>query len=277
MQLSVIVPTLANHDNFLASCESIAANLPQDSELLIAYNGKADGLAGVKSRLAHLPAARVLQATEYGGISKTCNEALRASSGEYVAYFHDDVILKDPQWFAKLRRVLDTRPDVGMAGGSEAKYIDRSAAELPPAGPDGVTECDWSPTISLTRRSTMEAGCLFDEFYLVGLEDKDWALAFRRKGLKVGYFPVEHEHIGNQGSYSLFTGEKSFLDYYSKEGPRERYFLQKNKDVLKPAYYDASWEKWSAMDRNWKKKWWKVLYLRHYRTRMWEALRGLFK
>ena len=41
MELSVIVPTLANHENFVRSLESLAANTSVDSELLLAYNGEA--------------------------------------------------------------------------------------------------------------------------------------------------------------------------------------------------------------------------------------------
>ena len=278
MELSVIVPTLANHGNFIRSCESIAANIPPDAEFFLAYNGEAAGFGELKDRLKHLPRVRVIQTTEYGGISKACNEAFKISSGAFVAILHDDVILNDPDWYPKLKRVLETRPDVGMVGGSEAKYIDRSPGEIPPLDASGAPrECDWSPTISLVRKATLEDGCLFDEYYLVGLEDKDWALGFRRKNLKVAFYPVLHEHIGCQGSYSLFTKKISFLDYYSREGRRERYFLEKNKDILKPSYYEASLRKWGGRERDWRKKWWKALYVKHYAARLAEFLRALFR
>lgn len=278
MELSVIIPTLGNHGNFIRSCESIAANTPADAEIFLAYNGEASAFEGLKDRLKHLPRLQLIQTTEYGGISKTCNEAFKASRGASVAFLHDDVILSDPDWHLKLKRVLEARPDIGMVGGSEAKYIDRAPGEIPPLDPSGLLkECDWSPTISLARRSTLEAGCLFDEFYLIGLEDKDWALGFRRKNLKVAFYPVLHEHIGCQGSYSLFKKKISFLDYYSKEGRRERYFLEKNKDVLKPSYYEASLLKWGGRERDWRKKWWKALYVKHYAGRLGDFLKALFR
>jgi len=278
MELSVIIPTLANHENFVRSCESIVAGTAAEAEFFLAYNGEPAGLEAVKARLKHVPRLSVVQTTPYGGISKTCNEAFGLSGGTYVAFIHDDVILEDPDWFPKLRKVLETRQDVGMVGGSEAKYIDRSPVELPALDDAGILkECDWSPTISLARRATLEAGGLFDEFYLIGLEDKDWALGFRRKNLKVAFFPVKHEHIGCQGSYSLFRKKLDFLDYYSKEGKRERYFLEKNKDILAPAYYAASMKKWGEKERDWNKKWWKELYVKHYAARAAEALRSLFR
>ena len=228
--------------------------------------------------MKHVPGLRVIQTTEYGGISKTCNEAFRASCGAYVAFLHDDVILRDPEWYPRLRRVLDERPDVGMVGGSEAKYIDRSPGEIAPLDDSGtVRECDWAPTISLVRRATLEEGGLFDEFYLVGLEDKDWALGFRRRHLKVAFRPVLHEHIGCQGSYSLFKKRIAFLDYYSKEGQRERHFLEKNRDILKPSYYEASMRKWGGIERDWRRSWWKSLYLKHYAARLADLLKLPFK
>ncbi|PIU18543.1 MAG: hypothetical protein COT18_10315, partial [Elusimicrobia bacterium CG08_land_8_20_14_0_20_59_10] len=212
MELSIIIPTLANHDDFVRSCRSIADNTAAEAEFLLAYNGERAVLDGVKERVKHIPRLSVVQATPYGGISKTCNEAFALSAGTYVAFIHDDVIMEDPDWYTKLKQVLETRRDVGMVGGSEAKYIDRSPRDIPaPDDPGLLKECDWSPTISLARRSTLVDGCLFDEFYLIELENKDWALGFRRKGLKVAFYPVRHRHLGCRGSYSLFKKKLDFL------------------------------------------------------------------
>jgi hypothetical protein len=96
------------------------------------------------------------------------------------------------------------------------------------------------------------------------LEDKDWALGFRRKGLKVFFRPVDHVHVGTKGSYTLFLENKALLDYYTREGVRERYFLAKNRDVLDPAYVARGRTQWGRRDRDWRKSWWMKLYIRYF-------------
>ncbi|MFH1618267.1 MAG: glycosyltransferase [bacterium] len=276
MELSVIIPTLANHGYFVKSCESLVSCTRADAEFIVVYNGDSRGTGSAEKLLGHIPRLRIVRTPEYSGISRACNEGFRLSSGAYVAFMHDDLLLQDKSWYEKLRGILDAHPDVGMVGGSEPKYIDRFPAEISGSGaPPEYTECDWSPTLSLARRSDLKNGCLFDESYLMGLEDKDWALCFRRKKLKVAFLPVRHEHPGCQGSYALFRRKIRFLDYYSKEGRRERYFIEKNSDVLKPEYCETSLLKWSGKERNWRKKWWKELYLRHYAFRIAEAFRSV--
>jgi hypothetical protein len=122
----------------------------------------------------------------------------------------------------------------------------------------------------MARRADLAPEGPFDEFYLVGLEDKDWALGFRRRNLLVGCLPVAHEHLGTKGSYSAFLEDRALLDYYTREGVRERHFLQKNRDVLDAGYVAAGLQKWGTRDRNWRKSWWMKLYLQYW----WRALTG---
>jgi hypothetical protein len=132
----------------------------------------------------------------------------------------------------------------------------------------GVKECDWAPTVSLTARARLEEGILFDENYRVGLEDKDWALSFRRRGLKVACRPLAHHHVGTKGSYSIFLENRDLLDDYSREGVRERYLVEKNRDVLDPAYARARLAHWKGRDRDWTRVWWMKLYARFYGARL---------
>jgi len=209
------------------------------------------------------PALRFIRTTGSYGIARANNSGFNASHGQYIVFIHDDLLILQKDWLNTFRRILDEHPEVGMVGGSEAKFIDRSPEEASWIEA-GLKECDWAPTLSMVRRCHLEQGLLFDEFYRVGMEDKDWALQFRRQGLKVAYIPIAHHHIGCQGSYVAFFSDRSLLDGYTKEGVRERYFLEKNKDVLKPEYYTAQMDKWSGRDRDWRRTWWMKLYLKYY-------------
>lgn len=271
MLYTIIIPTLANHKFFYQCIKNIYENASSNSEIIIAYNGNPKNFNEIQSNISKIiqpdKRLRLIQFTPLGGIAKTCNDAYKASCGNYIVYLHDDVIIFEKGWEEKLSKILETYPEIGMIGGSQAKYIDRNEKKTKTIIlPDNtcLKECDWSPTISMTKKEYMDMGCMFDEHYLCGLEDKDWALSFRKINKKVFFYPIKHKHIGNQGSYSLFKENKYFLSYYSKEGPRERYFLQKNKDILNNEYFESEFNKWINMDRNSKKSWWKKLYIKYY-------------
>jgi glycosyltransferase involved in cell wall biosynthesis len=270
---SIVIPTLGNHPVFFDALASVESHLPADSEVLVVCNAPAADAKLLGERVAaRFPGFRYLITPRPYGIARAYNLGAREARGGYVVFMHDDVLIHSGDWLGRLRDVLDARPDAGMAGGSEAKFMDRSAGEFPPFWKDAV-ECDWSPTISMTRRAQIAGGCLFDEFYEIGLEDMDWALSFRRKGLKVVHRPVAHTHVGTKGSYTLFLENKPLLDYYSREGVRERYFADKNRDVLSGAFIAARMARWGRRDRDWRKTWWMKLYLRYYLHHLLKTLR----
>ncbi|MCX7641363.1 MAG: glycosyltransferase [Elusimicrobiales bacterium] len=268
---SIIIPTLANHKYLLECLSSLNETTDSNCEIIIAYNGKKEKFKNIekkiKDNIKETQKIISIQLEPYGGIAKTCNDAFKYCRGNYICYVHDDVIILENNWHKKLSDILDKYNIIGMIGGSEPKYIDRTQDEMIKIEISEnlvIHECDWSPTISMTKREYMENGCLFDEFYLCGFEDADWALSFRRLGKKIFYCPINHNHIGNQGSYALFKENFDFLSYYSKEGPRKRYFLNKNKDILKKEYYQIQLDKWQKLDRDISKSWWKKLYLKYY-------------
>jgi GT2 family glycosyltransferase len=268
---SVIMPTLGNHAVLPQAVASVLASPPREMELIVVYNGRPAEAQEVRRRLSGYGLHWSATPEPYG-ISRANNHGFRESRGAYVVFMHDDVVIGQPDWLERLREVLDGDGGVGMVGGSEAKYIDRCPERAPQRAGEAQA-CDWSPTISMARRRDLQEGCLFDEFYLVGLEDQDWALSFRRKGLDVACRPIAHRHAGTKGSYSAFLEDKALLDYYTKEGVRQRYFLDKNRDVLAPEFVAEGLRKWGSRDRDWRKSWWIKLYLKYY----FQRARGLLK
>jgi putative inorganic carbon (HCO3(-)) transporter len=260
---SVVIATLGNHGIFWEMLDYLHRTDLTAAEVIVVFNGLSQDRKSVEDVvLSRFPRVRFVYTPEPYGIARANNLGGRAARGRFVAFLHDDVLIYEFRWLAALTEILDRRADVGMVGGSEPKYIDRTPEEAGELEP-GLTECDWSPTISVARRGDF-AECPFDEFYWVGLEDKDWSLAFRRKGKRVVCRKVEHAHVGAKGSYALFLHNRRLLDYYSKEGVRERYFLTKNKDVLTEPHVRAGWKKWGRWDRDWRKTWWMKLYVHSF-------------
>lgn len=264
---TVVIPTLGNHDILWQTLDCLHRTDLSQAEVIVVFNGLPQNRERVENGLAsRFPSVRCVCTPEPYGIARANNLGARAGQGQFVAFLHDDVLIFEFGWLAQLSDLLNRRPEVGLVGGSEPKDIDRSGKTLGEIEP-GVIECDWSPTVSIARRSDL-ATCAFDEFYSAGLEDKDWALAFRRRGLKVVCRKIPHTHVGTKGSYSLFLSDRRRLDDYSKEGVRERYFLTKNKDVLSASYQQAGWKKWAHRDRDWRKTWWMKLYIHSFFLRL---------
>lgn len=75
------------------------------------------------------PALRFIRTTGSYGIARANNSGFNASHGQYIVFIHDDLLILQKDWLNTFRRILDEHPEVGMVGGSEAKFIDRSPEE----------------------------------------------------------------------------------------------------------------------------------------------------
>lgn len=94
------------------------------------YNGVPSG-AEQWERYVHSlhPALRFIRTTGSYGIARANNSGFNASHGQYIVFIHDDLLILQKDWLNTFRRILDEHPEVGMVGGSEAKFIDRSPEE----------------------------------------------------------------------------------------------------------------------------------------------------
>lgn len=199
---TVVIPTQGTHDILWQTLDCLHRTDLSQAEVIVVFNGLPQNRERVENGLAsRFPSVRCVCTPEPYGIARANNLGARAGQGQFVAFLHDDVLIFEFGWLAQLSDLLNRRPEVGLVGGSEPKDIDRSGKTLGEIEP-GVIECDGSPTVSIARRSDL-ATCAFDEFYSAGLEDKDWALAFRRRGLKVVCRKIPHTHVGTKGASSL--------------------------------------------------------------------------
>lgn len=113
MRLAIAIPVHAEPQRFLATLESIAANTPQEHELLVIPDG-AD--SGVRSALAQV-SARVLNDDGARGGAACFNKLFRSTNADVGVLVESGSVVA-PRWLEHLLAALDSSPQAGLAGPS---------------------------------------------------------------------------------------------------------------------------------------------------------------
>lgn len=138
--------------------------------------------------------------------SQGLNLGIKNSTGEYVAFFNNDVVVENG-YFQKFIKFLTENPDVVLAQGKLLSYynhnvIDSAGETIDPFGTPitigaGMNADNFdsqrevlsvSGSCSILRKSAIQSIGFFDEDYGIGFEDLDLALRAWSRGFKVIYF-----------------------------------------------------------------------------------------
>lgn len=178
---------------------SLAANSRRPIEILLVHNGSRPP----DPALAALPTLR----SEWGAVAAAYNAGARAARGRYLALFHDDVAIDDPNWIDACLAALEQGAG---AVAPEHRRLERIAGIAVPPLP--VAKC--VPLVM--RAEDFRASGGFDEFHYVGYEDLDFSLSLARRGVRVGAVRIALRH---------FSGMSSTLKYCPAPGLAELYAL----------------------------------------------------
>ncbi|HYD88943.1 MAG TPA: glycosyltransferase family A protein [Vitreimonas sp.] len=195
--VSVIVPTRDRPNYLRQALASIRALEGPDLEIEILIGD--NGACPQTQLIAEEFGARRVEAREGEGASVARNAALRAATGDYIAFLDDDDC-----WVATHLRehldLLDIRPDLEAVMGqviSADHQLRRVGAAWPAEPPDDGDELlrrmlsGYFPQIGavVARRGVREKIGGFDE-KLIGGEDLDWLLRLARQH-QLAVIPVE--------------------------------------------------------------------------------------
>ena len=188
------------------------------------------------------------------GFSVGCNIGLSHAGGDYVLFINPDCVVP-PDALGRMRAIMDSQPEVGMAGclirnldGSEQagcrRYVptpwrslvrvlrlDRVFPDVPrfqtfnmkgtplPSHPVAVEAI--SGAFMFVRRSALEKVGPFDENYFLHCEDLDWCMRFTRQGHAILFVPdVEIMHLkGGSRASPIFVEwhkHKGMTRFYRK-------------------------------------------------------------
>ena len=136
---------------------------------------------------------------------RAINIGVAIAQGKYIMTLDDDTALPDPKTFHKLKKVMDSHPEIGVAGGNNvipedvSPFVRRVMREIP--------RRSWEPVKTITDSDLAEHPCMImrtDEFKRVGGENEliprglDPYLRdeFRKAGKRVVIVPnVVYHHL----------------------------------------------------------------------------------
>lgn len=248
MRLSIAIVNW-NTTALLEKCvESIRAN-GFECEIIVVDNASSDFSAVIFT--AKFPEVKTIRNTENVGYAMGNNQAIEASSGDYILLLNPDVELK-PGALKALVEFMDAHPDAAAAGCRLTKpdgQIERSCRGFPTPGAvaaeylglsklfphrfgsyrmvdftyDREAEVDqpMGSCLILSRKAVEQVG-VFDSQFPIFFNEVDWCLRAKKNGWKVYFTPsAEVVHVGAASTSQVadkmrVESHRSLLRFYRK-------------------------------------------------------------
>ena len=193
-------------------------------EIIVVDNGSTDG--SVDWLGEHHPSVRVIRNDENLGFAAANNQAIRASTAEFVVTLNNDTRV-EPGWLEALVRAVQPDPSVGMGAckmlfadrpemiNSTGINLDRVGIAWDRSGGERDDAAETEPRevfgpsagAALYRRAMLDEIGSFDERFFMYLEDVDLAWRARLAGWRCLYVPssrVYHVHSASAREGSPF-------------------------------------------------------------------------
>lgn len=183
-RLSCIILLTAN-DLFVKNSllpSLIRHSAPGEIEILLVYNGSGANL----DQFNHLE----LISSEFGCVSKGYNAGARRARGEYLAIFHDDCLVVDPDWIEKCLQQLD-QGYLAVTPQVDAMFEERlpNAKNVP---------------LVMRTKDFFELGG-YDEHYYIGYEDMDFTHQILAAGGQIAQVSMAHAHFEGMSTVIMYS------------------------------------------------------------------------
>jgi GT2 family glycosyltransferase len=189
--------------------------------VILVDNGSVDGSAEWVA--ATFPQVYLIRNETNRGFAQANNQAIRASTSEFVALLNNDTVV-EPDWLQSLLDAIDAKPSIGMCASkmllaSQPDTVDSAGIDIDRAGIAwGITGSaaalnqsrlvfGASGGAALYRRAMLDEIGLFDEDFFAYLEDVDLAWRAKWAGWGAVYVPeavVYHVHSGTSHTIPHF-------------------------------------------------------------------------
>lgn len=278
-----IIVSCYNHENYIEECIMSVINQDYNNiELLVVDDGSSDNSVDIISRLKAKHGFYFL-AQKNKGLTKTLNETIAKSKGEYVIPFGSDDVMLPHRVSAQIAYIKD-KPEVGICGGN-IELIDSDGALYPESrqGRDipfrrmnfedvFLERKPYVPaTTLLIRREALEKVGGFDEDNC--LEDLMIELKITNAGYYIDCIPVvlaqHRKHATNTSKNTKFMIE-NILDTYESFSEHPDY------EFVKYKFLNSMFLKVSNRDRKFAKSLLKDIPFNKWNKKTWRGLLRLY-
>lgn len=210
-------------------------NLP--FEIIVIDNASRDGTYNLLRNYKNI---KVIRNSINTGFSKSINQGIMASQGNYILLLNNDTVL-GPNWLVNLMSCIKHRADIGMVG-PKSNYV--SGMQLQPFNYNGSIEGiiafmknfnipdpkKWFEVFNLSgfcllikREVINSVGLLDERFKYGGYEDEDYCRRVMNSGYKL--YCAGDTFVYHYGSRTLATN-RNFLKHYMEN--QKKFFIKWN-------------------------------------------------
>jgi GT2 family glycosyltransferase len=246
LDLSIVIVNFNTRDVLLKCLESVYEKTQDLTfEIIIVDNASHDG--AMKTIAELYPEIQLIANVTNRGFSSANNQAIRISSGKWVALLNPDTLLTENSFF-KIKQYLEEHPEFSILGPG---ILNESGEQSPTRlWEDTPQDAAWkilglyNPGNELQRMGDMKAkealvisGCCFlicrdlfkeigllDEKYFLYNEEDDFCRRARKRGKRICFFPeTSIQHLLGKSTHQpkhrekvIWETYKSNLYFYSK-------------------------------------------------------------
>lgn len=247
MKCSIIILTFNQINQTAGQWGSLISHTAgrQDIELIVVDNGSTDNtILFLKSFVfPHFPNHKLIKNTN-NHYPSALNLGFRSSSGEIIAFLHNDLFILEYEWDRKVLARFDEDSKIGLAGFVGAKGIDLLGhrydviSNLLDAEQHGKRVCGvhkvavFDSIAMIARRSFLESVHGFDEQYSYShYSDYDISMASLTAGYTNAYMSIFCYHPG-----SITSASKEYRDFVAAKlpgGDDQSYAISYNRFMTK--------------------------------------------
>lgn len=215
---------------FLLSLLKNTSGGGQVHEIVIVDNGSSDGTV---EYLKHFEQTnknvKLIFNKENLGYSKGCNQAVNASTGEYIVFLNNDILLL-PNWLDDLLNIFEKEPDAGLVAVSNIEAFECAQRKFSKLASKKCKKAkkDYEPVILPQFACVMTKKAVFDK---IGGFDENFSPAyFEDNDLSWRYIFAGYKNFISKRSYFYHKGSvtgKSLTNLNEIYAKNKKYFFEK--------------------------------------------------